>query len=74
MAKANKKHIFNLTDALLALTLAARIHQSNAAVRTTARSMYPKADPRARIILILARDSQHPINVIHQFLKELTDE
>lgn len=74
MAKANKKHIYTITDAMLALTLAARIHQSNAAVRRTAISMYPNADRRARIALVLVRDAQHPINVIHQFLKELTDE
>lgn len=74
MAKANKKHIYTITDATLALSLAARIHQTNAAVRRTAISMYPKADKRARIVLILVRDSQHPINVLEQFLKELTDE
>lgn len=74
MARKNKKYIFTITDAVLALTLAARIHQSNAAVRRTAISMYPNADHRARIALVLARDAQHPINVLEQFLKELTDE
>jgi hypothetical protein len=58
----------------LALVLAARIHQSNAAVRRTAISMYPNADKRARIVLVLLRDAQHPINVLELFLKELTDE
>jgi hypothetical protein len=74
MAKASKKRIFKITDALLAMTLAARIHESNAAVRRTAISMYPKADNRARIALVLVRDAQQPINVLEQFLKELTDE
>lgn len=74
MAKANKKHLFNITDAMLAMTLAARIHRSDAAVRRTAISMYPRADNRARIALVLVRDAQHPTNVLEQFLKELTDE
>lgn len=74
MARATKKHVFNITDATLALTLAARIHQSNAAVRRTAISMYPRADSRTRIVLVLVRDSRDPLTMIDLFLKELTDE
>ncbi|KII34882.1 hypothetical protein NL64_06375 [Pseudomonas fluorescens] len=74
MAKAHKKRIYDLTDVLLVMSLAARIHQSNAAVRKSAISMYPNANQRARIALVLVRDSQHPINVLDLFLKELTDE
>ena len=71
MPAPRKKYKFTLSDATIALLMAARIHKKPEAVRKTAKRIYTRTDSHTRSILQMVLQSKDPIALMDLFLEEL---
>lgn len=68
------KYRYTPRDAGVALALAARIHNTDAAVVRTAKSLFKNANSQTRPLLKMVMSSSRPLLLIDLYLKELNDE